>query len=496
MVTKTSRFRDWPTALALFLLFGAVYLFSTGAHGYSVDDITNYASARFLVEYGSPELRLDDPFPSSQLMKAGHPGNGRVTGRYGLLAWLPLVPLYGLATVTGPSPEGVSSTFPEPSSILPLVVLLYNPVVAAALIALTFLLARRIGLKTRYAIAAALIAGFGSPIWVYAKTLSSIPLAAALTLAALLALTQARGQRVWPFAASGLAAGLAAAVRPDYGLLVVALIPFALLAADAGLLRRLWRASAWLLAWAVVVVPGVGIWNLYRTGSMLQAGYADQTFLWQTSKPYIGLFGIVASPSFGLLVFMPIGAIGLWGLLSGSGSRSVRYVMASLALMAIVGYGTFNDWNGGVSWGPRYLTGIVPLLAIGVGSLLQNRSIGVPGLLVVALTALWGVAISVLGVLFDYQNGWRNLWDVGAKPEQILWDPHFSLIGAHLRLLAQWRDGLIGLDLYMTHMAGLWAVAVLVGVVALIAAAWLALELRWAALSIPLLRILRRTYNS
>ena len=77
MLTKTSRLRDWPTALALFLLFGAVYLFSTGAHGYSVDDITNYASARFLVEYGSPDLRLDDPFPSSQLMKASHPGNGR-----------------------------------------------------------------------------------------------------------------------------------------------------------------------------------------------------------------------------------------------------------------------------------------------------------------------------------------------------------------------------------------------------------------------------------
>ena len=420
-----------------------------------------------------------------------------MTGRYGLLAWLPLVPLYGLASFTGPSPEGVSSSFPEPSSILPLVVLLYNPVAAAALIALTFLLARRIGLKTPYAIAAALIAGFGSPIWIYAKTLSSIPLAAALTLAALLALTQARGQRVWPFAASGLAAGLAAAVRPDYGLLVVALIPFVLLAADAGPLRRLWRASVWLLAWAVVVVPRC--WNLEPLSDRIDAagGIRGSDFSVADVKAvYRIVWELVASPSFGLLVFMPLGAIGLWGLLSGSGSRSVRYVMASLVLIAIVGYGTFNDWNGGVSWGPRYLTGIAPLLAIGVGSLLQNRSIGVPGLLVVALTALWGVAISVLGVLFDYQNGWRNLWDVGAKPEQILWDPHFSLIGAHLRLLAQWRDGLIGFDLYITHMAGVWAVAVLAGVVALIAAAWMALELRWAALSIPLLRILRRPYNS
>ena len=60
----------------------------------------------------------------------------------------------------------------------------------------------------------------------------------------------------------------------------------------------------------------------------------------------------------------------------------------------------------------------------------------------------------MLGVLFDYQSGWRNLWDHGARPEQIEWNPHFSLIGAHLRLARQWVDGLIGPDLFICAPGG------------------------------------------
>ena len=69
--------------------------------------------------------------------------------------------------------------------------------------------------------------------------------------------------------------------------------------------------------------------------------------------------------------------------------------------------------------------------------------------------------MSVLGVLFDYQTGWRNLWEHGARPEQVLWNPHFSLIGAHLRLARQWQDGLIGPDLYLVQRLGPWTFVVL-----------------------------------
>ena len=64
-------------------------------------------------------------------------------------------------------------------------------------------------------------------------------------------------------------------------------------------------------------------------------------------------------------------------------------------------------------------------------------------------------------MLFDYQRGWQNLWEHGARPEQVLWNPHFSLIGAHLRLARQWQDGLIGPDLYLLQRLGPWALVLL-----------------------------------
>ena len=111
---------------------------------------------------------------------------------------------------------------------------------------------------------AAIISGFASPIWVYAGTLSSIPLATALHIASVLALVRARTQhRNFMTLLSGLLFGLAVSTRPDYLMFVpvlliavcgIKVIPFP---------ATLWRVVIWILGWGIVVVPGVG---LYSTG--------------------------------------------------------------------------------------------------------------------------------------------------------------------------------------------------------------------------------------
>ena len=458
-------------AIALFLLTATVYLFSTGAHAYSVDETTNYASARAFVQTGLPDLRsqIDDPFPSTRLLKVEHPDQPRITGRYGLLAWLSMVPAYAVASAFGPAPEPVGPAFPFGSEVLPLTGLLFNPIVGATLIALIYLLSRAVALSRRQSLAAAAIAGFTSPIWVYSGTLSSIPLATTLIIAALLALAIGTRRHQMPLAlSSGLLAGLAAATRPDFMLFAPILLIAAFALRPHPARPAVARAALWTVGWAIVVVPGVGLYNLYRTGDFFDFVYASQTFLWATDRAHIGLFGILASSGFGLFVYFPIGVLGLWGLLTGGGERWLRWTMAAGALMAIVLYGTFNDWEGGVSWGPRYLTSIVPFLAIGVGCLLVGPRVSFPARLAVALLAVWGAAVSILGILFDYQRGWQNLWDVGARPDQIIWDPHFSPVGAHLRLLRQWLDGLIEPDFYLGQKLGVWTVPALVGILAVI----------------------------
>ena len=452
--------RDLARTAVVALLAGLVYLLSSGAHAYSVDEITNYASARALVETGSPDLGGDQPFPREQLLTLAHPTADRVTGRYGLLSWAAMTPAYRVASWTGSEPPPPSAAFPQPSAARPLAVLLYGPVVAAALVAATFLLGRNLGLRPRNALTAALILAFASPLWVYAKGLANIPLAALLAVLALLPLTTSNpGRRRWAIA--GAMAGLTVVVRPE-------LIAFGVVVGILSLLqwRSSWRigaacSGAYTTAWAAVAIPGVGLWNLYRTGELLDVGYRTASILWQTDRAYIGIFGVLASPSFGLLVFMPVAAVGLWGLLSMGRQSPVWIATLALVVIAVIGYGSFRDWHGGVSWGPRYLTAVTPFLALGVGAVLQAPTTNLPMRLTTVALAAWSFGLSVLGVLFDYQAGWRNLWEHGARPEQVLWNPHFSLIGAHLRLARQWQDGLIEPDLYLFQRIGGWAFVLL-----------------------------------
>ena len=304
-------------------------------------------------------------------------------------------------------------------------VLLYGPVIAAALVGATFLLGRNLGLRPRYAVVGALALAFASPLWVYAKGTRQHPTCCAVGRAGDPCDHRLRyhhaspgrcGRSGWPGCNDGHQ-------RPEFIVLGVVVGALSLLDLKRGGLAGLKGAAVFTATWVAISILGVGFWNLYRTGDLLDTGYRTGTILWQTDRAYIGVFGALASPSFGLLVFMPLAAVGLWGLLGKAMDRPIWFAMLVVVVTAVVGYGSFTDWFGGVSWGPRYLTAVTPFLVLGVGVVLQARATNLAMRLTVGGLAAWSLGISVLGVLFDYQTGWRNLWEHGARPEQVLWEP-------------------------------------------------------------------------
>jgi len=87
--------------------------------------------------------------------------------------------------------------------------------------------------------------------------------------------------------------------------------------------------------------------------------------VWQT-PPWIGLTGLLLSPSRGLLIFSPFLGFALWGAClawKGEAWRLLRPVSVAFVLLLILSSLWF-DWWGGHSFGYRLIADLMPLLAL------------------------------------------------------------------------------------------------------------------------------------
>ena len=144
-----------------------------------------------------------------------------------------------------------------------------------------------------------------------------------------------------------------------------------------------------------------------------------------------GAVGLLASPNRGLLIFIPWTVFSIWGAARALKRNTLgweAYLVPS-ALGVYLVHAEYGEWWGGVCFGPRYLTDIVPFLVfflVPVWPDLSARKV-LRGLFVLA--AVVSVWVEVVGV-FYYPNG---QWDW--QPVPIVNDP---------RRIWDWRDTQIG----------------------------------------------------
>jgi hypothetical protein len=224
---------------------------------------------------------------------------------------------------------------------------------AALASVLVFLLLRREG--NPWCLPLALAFAFGTNTWMISSQAlwqhGSGELLIALAL--LLVLAPANAARL---ALLGGVCVLLAANRP----------PDALVAAAVGLfvLWRNWRSLPWLVAGAAVPLAALLYYNLGFMGS-LAGGYG-------VVKPPVnffqhdwsGLAGLLLSPARGLLVFSPFlafVAVGLVQRLRAPQTRALAVVLTLAVAGQLLLYSQ-GDWRAGTSWGPRWLTDILPVL--------------------------------------------------------------------------------------------------------------------------------------
>ena len=377
--------------LALFLFALSVYLLSmTGTLG--VDEETMYLVTESIAERGEVAVG-----PSMLRETWTVPGQGGV--RYSILEVgqsVLALPFYYIGRIAASvAPPGLSPYATRAA------VAAMGPVFGALAVLLVALLVEALGHSPARAAAVALLAGFGTILWPYARTFYREPVLAALFLAVVWGITRYRGDaRLRWVVLAAIAFFLAGIVR----VLALGLFPFFL----AAILKRGSEVQAkgdpsgrpYMGAGMGGVIFGAGAiaalavdlgYNALRFGSPWATGYpAEERF----SHPlHLGLYGFLFSPGRSVFLFCPVLVIAMFGLpRMWKEARETLGLVAAVVLFHLCVYGCWWAWaNGRGLWGPRYLVPMLPL------ALLPAAWVK-PGRLWAGVFAI-AIAIQVIGVL-------------------------------------------------------------------------------------------------
>ena len=263
---------------------------------------------------------------------------------------------------------------------------------AAASVALVLMAARRVA-SPPWAAAGALVYAFGTNTWVNSsQALWQHGLVELGFAGAILCLLRAGGRRNALLA--GACVGLSLAARPTSVLVAAVLALY------------FWRErradSRYFLAPLAAVAVAL-LWYNIGTLSQPTGGYTTSRLTLPSPER---LFGLLVSPSRGLLVYCPLALLACGALSRRTHPSLLRY-LAAAPLAYVAFYSGFTLWWGGHSYGPRFFTDVMPLVAICAVAVAQRSCSNGGRRMLLLAGALWCVGVQVIGVYFD-DNGWNR----------------------------------------------------------------------------------------
>jgi hypothetical protein len=298
---------------------------------------------------------------------------------------------------------------------------------AALTCALMFLVLRR-RLSQRNALILAAIFAFATETWVISsQALWQHGTGELLGAVVLLAITVEPSWR--NVLVAGFATGLMAANRP----------PDAVLAAGFSLYALFWarkKVPVFALVAAVPVALTV-VYNVWMIGNVFGGyglvGATNTSFFFAGSMP-LGVAGLLLSPGKGLFVYAPF--LLFLPLLFRRSLADRRYLVLTLCLAAaVIGQLLLyarTEWRGGYSWGPRYMTDMLPLLFWLLAPIFGSLRLGSRRLFLAA--AVFATAVQVIGAFFYPQGESDVLMHIGpGDPRLLPWRVEHSPIWVELK---------------------------------------------------------------
>ena len=433
-----------PT-LRIFTFFLTAFLLVSSGIIASSDGVTIFNVTQAIVERGEIAVSGDNVGPGV---------GGKLYSRYGIALSVAAIPLYFVGKL-------VSAPIPSHYDLLILKgsVSLTNAIVSAFACLLLVKTGQQLAYSLRTSVQLATAFAFSTFLVVYAtKSFLTQPLESLCLVGALYWLiADSQHPRLSNLSWAGFFCGLGVLTKWAFIINLPIFLGYLLAISGAG--RRARGLVTFSAPVALFVALALG-YNYARFGSILKTGY--WTMAGFTTPLLVGLYGLLLSPGKSLFLYAPIAALGVVAMraFSKSHKREMWLMLglftANLLLIAKISY-----WGGEGSWGPRYLTLVLPCLVLPIGTLLRTGSIAVRRTFL-ALT-LVGLLVQFGGVSVYYGTYYRVIGEypyrtVFSDPlfmYKIRYVPNYSPAWGHLKMAVQnWGRFLAGEKPRLTVTSG------------------------------------------
>jgi hypothetical protein len=296
--------------------------------------------------------------------------NGHLTSVFpigtSLLTFPIFASLYGLRLATAGPPPILRAAFEDERRRDEKIA---AAIVAACAVVLCYFTARRFGTVLQAAVATVVFGFAGEMFTIGAQGLWQHGPVNLILLGAAFAVVRAaetvsRAERGW-LALAGLCAGALPTIRPTAIVFTLAIVIFV---TTRPRLRAVWPWFA--LGLLAGIAPSI-TWNAVFFRS-LGGGYSADLYAYDLAPAHAlgNLVGLLLSPSRGLLIFSPIVVFAALGLLRASRQSGPHALLVTLlggaAALLLGNYALYSGWIGGHCFGPRFLTDISAVTALGL----------------------------------------------------------------------------------------------------------------------------------
>ncbi len=368
-----------PSALWLVVFFLTAFLSVSSGIIASTDGLFVFRVTQALVERG--EITINEE--NTSIGHDGHP-----VSKFGFGLSLAAIPSYLLGRL-------VSVFTPESFQGLVLkgTVSLTNVVVSAVVCLLLFLTGRRLGYSDRVSLLLTMSFAFTTFFIVYAtKSFLTQPLETLCLVGTLYYLiTHSRTHDTRTALYAGVFCG--AGILTKWVFLINFPMVVAYLLATSAKDHRARDLSIFALPVALFFALALG-YNYMRFGSIIRTGYEDEGVALFSTPLLVGLYGLLFSTGKSLFLYAPIAVLGCVAVRPfGKSHKREMFLLLALFSANLIVSSKYYAWAGEGSWGPRYLTVVLPCLVLPFGALLENAS---------RRTKQWVLALSLVGLLVQF----------------------------------------------------------------------------------------------